>query len=139
MARSWLVAASANPQPVLAEIAIKALTVLGGFGLWEASALEREKANAADQTQKEGSRWLSLFYPILKTSGSVLFRLNLFVLISLKCCLTPRDWNLSNTQEDSAANMQMQPLVAYMQKIHFSWRHKRKLFSISIKLFKYKE
>lgn len=68
------------PQPVLAEIAIKALTVLGGFGLREASALEREKANADYQTQKEGSQWLH-FVAHFGNIGvsSVQGRLNLIV------------------------------------------------------------
>lgn len=71
-----------NPQPVLAEIAIKALTVLGGGGVWAQRGVcsEREKANADYQTQKEGSQWLH-FGAHFQNIGvsSVQGRLNLIV------------------------------------------------------------
>lgn len=67
-----------NPQPVLAEIAIKALTVLGGgeaFGLTEASA-RREKRQMQTTRHKRKDHNGFISEPIFKISGSVLFRVD---------------------------------------------------------------
>lgn len=71
----WLVAARVNPQPVLAEIAIKAPTVLGGLGS-ERLLLWREKRQILATRHKREDHSGFILKPILKISGSVLFRVD---------------------------------------------------------------